>query len=106
VSPRRGKGLSTTDEARRVRAWIAERTPERLQLPFALRTGRAVRELIEQRFAKRLGLSTVRLYLQRWGMMTPQRPLVRAKERRPAAIAAWLGATTRRSPSGPGRRRR
>jgi transposase len=92
VSPRRGKGLLTTDEARQVRAWIAERTPDRLQLPFALWTSRAVRELIEQRFAKRLGLSTVRLYLQRWGM-TPQRPLVRAKERQPAAIAAWLGAT-------------
>ena len=69
VSPRRGKGLLTTDEARQVRAWIAERTPDRLQLPFALWTGRAVRELIEQRFAKRLGLSTVRLYLQRWGTL-------------------------------------
>ena len=39
--------------------------------------------------AKRLGLSTVPLYLRRWGM-TPQKPLVRAKERSPAAVAAWL----------------
>jgi hypothetical protein len=31
----------------------------------------------------------VQLYLQRWGL-TPQKPLVRAKQRRPAAIAAWL----------------
>ena len=45
--------------------------------------------LIERRLAKRLGLSTVQLYLKRWGM-TPQKPLVRAKERSPAAIAAWL----------------
>src|SRR5215213_3426203 len=52
-------------------------------------TGRAVRELVERRLGKRLGLSTMRLYLQRWGM-TPQKPLVRAKERSPAAIAAWL----------------
>jgi transposase len=52
-------------------------------------TGRAVRELIERRFGKRLGLSTVRLYLRRWGM-TPQKPLVRARERSPAAIQAWL----------------
>lgn len=59
-----------------------------MQLPFALWTSRAVRELIARRFGKRLGLSTVRLYLQRWGM-TPQKPLARAKERSPAAIEAW-----------------
>ena len=89
VSPRRGQGRLTEDEARQVRAWIAEGTPDRLGLPFALWTSRAVRELIERRLAKRLGLSTVQLYLKRWGM-TPQKPLVRAKQRSPAAIAAWL----------------
>jgi transposase len=89
VSPRRGKGRLTEDEARQVRDWIAEGTPDRLELPFALWTSRAVRELIERRLEKRLGLSTVQLYLRRWGM-TPQKPLVRARERSPAAIAAWL----------------
>ena len=89
VSPRRGQGRLTGDEARRVRAWIGEGTPDRLELPFALWTSRAVRELIERRLAKRLGLSTVQLYLRRWGL-TPQKPLVRAKQRQPAAIAAWL----------------
>ena len=48
-----------------------------------------MRELIERRSGKRLGLSTVQLYLWRWGM-TPQKPLVRAEQRQPAAIAAWL----------------
>src|SRR3954451_19939664 len=52
-------------------------------------TSRAVRELVERRLGKRLGLSTVPLYLRRWGM-TPQKPLVRAKERSPAAVAVWL----------------
>jgi transposase len=89
VSPRRGKGLLTAEEAGKVRGWIAEGTPDRLGLPFALWTSRAVRELIERRLAKRLGLSTVPLYLRRWGL-TPQKPLTRAKERSPAAIAAWL----------------
>jgi transposase len=89
VSPRRGQGLLTAEEAGQVREWVADGTPDRLGLPFALWTGRAVRELIERRFGKRLGLSTVRLYLRRWGM-TPQKPLVRAKERQPAAIQAWL----------------
>jgi transposase len=89
VSPRRGKGLLTGDEARQVRGWIADGTPDQLELPFALWTSRAVRELTERRFGKRLGLSTVQLYLRRWGM-TPQKPLTRAKERQPAVIAAWL----------------
>jgi transposase len=89
VSPRRGKGRLTAEEAGQVRGWIAEGTPDRLDLPFALWTSRAVRELIERRLAKRLGLSTVPLYLWRWGM-TPQKPLTRAKERSPAAIEAWL----------------
>ena len=89
VSPRRGKGLLTAEEAGKVRGWIAAGTPDALGLPFALWTGRAVRELVERRLGKRLGLSTMRLYLQRWGM-TPQKPLARARERSPAAIAAWL----------------
>src|SRR4051812_3113126 len=89
VSPRRGKGLLTEDEARQARGWITGTTPDQQGLPWALWTRRAVRALIEQRFGKRLGLSTVRLYPQRWGM-TPQKPLVRAKERQPAAIRAWL----------------
>ena len=52
-------------------------------------TSRAGRDLIALRFGKTRGLSTVQLYLRRWGM-TPQKPLARARERSPAAIAAWL----------------
>ncbi len=89
VSPRRGKGALSAEEAGQVRAWIVERIPDQLGLPFALWTSRAVRELIEQRLGKRLGPTAVQLYLQRWDL-TPQKPLVRAKERQPAAIAAWL----------------
>ena len=91
VSPRRGKGLLSAEECRKVRRWIADKTPDQLKLPFALWTSRAVRDLIERRFAKRLGVSTVQLYLKRWGM-TPQKPLARARERAPAAIQAWLEA--------------
>jgi transposase len=89
VSPRRGRGLLTAEEADEARGWITGGMPDGLGLPFALWTGRAVRELVERRFGKRLGLSTVRLYLQRWGM-TPQKPLAQAQERQPAAVAAWL----------------
>ncbi len=65
VSPRRGKGLLTADEADRVRGRIADKTPDQLKLPFALWTSRPVRDLIQLRLGKRLGLSTVQLYLQR-----------------------------------------
>jgi transposase len=92
VSPRRGKGILSAEEAGQVRAWIVGQTPDQLGLPFALWTSRAVRELIARRFEKRLGLTAVQLHLRRWGL-TPQKPLVRAKERQPAAIAAWLGTT-------------
>ena len=105
VSPRRGKGLLTADEADRVRGWIADKMPDQLKLPFALWTSRAVRDLIQLRLGKRLGLSTVQLYLQRWGM-TPQKPLARARGRPPTAVAAWLEPDIRRSPSGPGPRGR
>jgi len=89
VSGRKGQGALSAAQARQVRRWIADRTPDQLKLPFALWTSRAVRELIERRCARRLGLSTVRLYLKRWGM-TPQKPLARATQRSPAAVAAWL----------------
>ena len=92
VSPRRGKGALSAEEAGQVRAWIIAQTPDQLGLPFALWTSRAVRELIERDLGKRLGLTAVQLYLQRWGL-TPQKPLVRAKERQPAAIAAWLATS-------------
>ena len=65
VSPRRGKGLLSETEARQAQRWITDKTPDQLKLPWALWTSRAVRELIELRFGKRLGLSTVQLYLQR-----------------------------------------
>jgi hypothetical protein len=65
VSPRRGKGLLTADEAGKIRGWIADKTPDQLKLPFALWSSRAVRDLIALRCGKQLGLSTVQLYLQR-----------------------------------------
>jgi transposase len=90
VSPRRGKGALSVDEAGQIRAWLVEQTPDRLGLPFGLWTSRAVRELIERRFGQRLGLTAVQLYLRRLSTsstsrrgigpsgpmgLTPQKPL-------------------------------
>jgi len=89
VSSRKGIGILTESEARRVRAWITVKCPDQMQLPFALWTAQAVRELIRRKFSKELGLSTMQLYLKRWGF-TSQKPLKRATQRDPQRIKAWL----------------
>jgi len=86
---RRGKGRLTDAEARRVQGWIKDKCPEQLKLPYALWTAGVVRELIHRRLGKHLGLSTVQLYLLKWGF-TPQKPLSRATQRSDARIQHWL----------------
>jgi len=89
ISSRKGSGILTAVEARRVQGWITYKCPDRLQLPFSLWTAQAARELICKKFGKTLGLSTMRLYLKRWGF-SAQKPLTRATQRDPQKIAAWL----------------
>ena len=81
--------ILTEVEARRVQRWIRDKMPDQMQLPFALWTAQAVRELIHKKLGKTLGLSTMQLYLKRWGF-TSQKPLTRATQRDPQKIAAWL----------------
>lgn len=63
--------------------------PDQMLLPFALWSRAAVVALIEKRTRRSVSLSTAGRYLRRWGM-TPQKPMRRAYERDPAAVAAWL----------------
>jgi transposase len=84
-----GRLMLTAAEARRAQRFIRDKMPDQMQLPFALWTAHAVRELIRKKFGKTLGLSTMPLYLKRWGL-TAQRPLTRATPRDPQRIAAWL----------------
>ena len=80
--------LSPAQEAR-VRQLICDKTPDQLKLPFALWTRRAVGLLVKQLFGIKLPVRTVGSYLERWGF-TPQKPLKRAYEQRPAEVKAWL----------------
>lgn len=89
ISSRKGRGSLTAGESRRIQGWIKDQCPDQMKLPFALWTAQAVRELIRRRLGKELGLSTVQLYLKRWGF-TPQKPVTRATQRCPQKIAAWL----------------
>lgn len=94
ASGRRGRrpgeqqALRPWQQAQIARA-LRERNPDQLKLPFFLWTREAVRELIERRFQIRLSLVCVGNYLRRWGF-TPQKPLRRAFEQDPVAVARWL----------------
>jgi transposase len=68
---------------------ITDRTPDQLKMPFVLWTREAVRDLIATKFQVTVSLMTVGRWLKRWGF-TPQKPVRRARERDPEAVARWL----------------
>lgn len=79
----------TAQQERTIRRLVADKTPDQLRMPFALWTRAAIGELIRTRYGIRMPVRTIGHYLQRWGF-TPQKPLKRAYEQRPAAIQRWL----------------
>jgi transposase len=83
-----GRFLDAGQEAE-ARALVRRHTPDELELPFALWSRAAVRELVRRRFGVRLAVRTMGTYLARWGF-TAQKPLRRAYEQDPAAVRRWL----------------
>jgi transposase len=86
--PGHGRILDGRQEAE-ARDLIRRHTPDEMDLPFALWSRAAVRELIWQRFRVRLAVRTTGTYLARWGF-TAQKPLRRAYEQDRAAVRRWL----------------
>src|SRR5918998_4925510 len=72
-APGTGRYLDAAQEAE-VRGLICRNTPDGLDLPFALWSRAAVRELVWRRFGVRLAVRTMGTYLARWGF-TAQKPL-------------------------------
>ncbi|MGH9109462.1 MAG: IS630 family transposase [Acidimicrobiales bacterium] len=72
-----------------IRRAIEGKCPDQHMLAFCLWTREAVRDLIERRYGITLAIRTVGDYLARWGF-TPQRPVQRAYEQDPEALARWL----------------
>jgi transposase len=83
-----GRRLPPGQEAE-IRALIRRRTPDRLGLPFALWSRRAVQVLVRQRYGISLSVRGLGKYLARWGF-TAQKPLRRGYEQRPAEVKRWL----------------
>lgn len=83
-----GRKLSAAQE-KALLAFIQDKSPDQLKLPYALWNRPAVKELVWQQWGIRLAIRTVGDYLQRWDF-TPQKPLKRAYEQNPKAVKSWL----------------
>ena len=68
---------------------MRDQRPDQLKLPFYLWTREAVVQLIEQGCGVSVSVWTAGRYLKAWGF-TPQKPMRRACERNPRAVACWL----------------
>ena len=87
--PATGRPRSLTPhQEQQVFRWINGRDPRQYGLDFGLWTRSVVAELIERKFAIRLGVTAVGELLAKLGL-TPQKPLQRAYQRDPEAIEAW-----------------
>lgn len=87
--PASGRPRSLTPrQEKQVFRWINGRDPRQYGFDFGLWTRQIVALLIEQKFGIRLGLTAVGALLAKLGL-TPQKPLQRAYQRDPEAIARW-----------------
>jgi transposase len=78
----------TAAQKLKVRQWINGKDPRQYGFDFGLWTRQIVAALIAQRFGVKLGVTAVGRLLSELDI-TPQKPLRRAYERDPKAIARW-----------------
>jgi transposase len=78
-----------SEQEKRLKEMIRDKTPDQLKLSFALWTRFAVQQLIWQQWAMRMPIRTVGEYLKRWGF-TPEKPIRRAYEQNPRLFEKWL----------------
>lgn len=82
----------TARQERQVFRWINGKNPRQYGFEFGVWTRQIVRDLLAQRFGVRLSLASIGAVLARQGL-TPQKPLQRAYQRDPDAIARWQRET-------------
>ncbi|KAB1927200.1 helix-turn-helix domain-containing protein [Micromonospora sp. ALFpr18c] len=88
--PGEQKALDPRQEAR-VRRAVVSRYPDQVALPGLVWTRPQVRQLVRTWFGIGLSLVTIGKYLRSWGL-SPQKPIRKAYERNPEAVARWLEA--------------
>jgi transposase len=82
----------TAGQERKVLGWVNGKDPRQYGFDFGLWTRAMVGRLVEKKFTVHLSLASVGQLLGRLGL-TPQKPLQRAYQRDPEAIAAWKSET-------------
>ena len=78
----------TSAQERQVFRWVNGKRPDQHGFDFGLWTRHIVQELLLSRFEVRLSLASIGALLARLGL-TAQKPLQRAYQRDPAAVARW-----------------
>jgi transposase len=86
--PGEQKALDAKQETRLRRA-VLGKFPDQVALPGLVWTRPQVRQLIRDWFGIGLSLVTIGKYLRSWGL-SPQKPIRRAYEQNPEAVARWL----------------
>ncbi len=86
--PGEQKALTPRQEAR-VRRAVLGRSPEQVGLPGLVWTRPQVRDLVRRWYGIGLSLVTVGKYLRSW-RLSPQKPIRKAYEQNPEAVARWL----------------
>jgi transposase len=88
-----GSGRTLTEEqARHLQRQIDGHSPGDLDIPAALWTRKAVRDLIRKEYAIDMPVRTVGEYLKRWGY-TAKVPRRHAKDQDPEEVREWLEVT-------------
>lgn len=86
--PGEQKALDARQQAR-IRRAILHKNPDQVALPGLVWTRPQVRQLVRNWFGIGLSLITIGKYLRSWGL-SPQKPVRRAYEQNPEAVARWL----------------
>ncbi len=79
-------------QRQRVKRWILGKDPRQYGFDYGLWSRRIVQRMIQEQFGVALGLTAVGRLLASLEI-TPQKPLRRAYERDPAAVARWVRET-------------
>ena len=82
------KPLLNEKQCMQVRKWICGKDPRQFAIDFGLWTRQIVQKLIKDHFFIDISISSVGVLLSKLNI-TPQKPLQRAYQRDPAAIARW-----------------
>ena len=88
-SPKGSGAKLTTCEQKQVIKLITDKNPDQIKLKGFLWDRKLVAELIKRLFGKAMPLSTMGLYLQRWGF-TAQRPKKKHYKQNDEAVRQWL----------------